>query len=281
MSDPLVTAEWLSQHLSAPDVCVVDASWVPPWSPDAGSGASKKLYDAGHIPGAVFFDIDEIADTDSALPHMLPSPEKFSSRVRNMGLGDGKTIVVYDRAGFMASARVWWMFRLMGHEDVKVLDGGWTAWLEDGGSVEDLAPVTSERHHTVRMKNQLLKTADQMSAHIAKSDAIILDARPAGRFAGSEPEPRAGLKSGHMPGSVNIPATSLVDSKGRLKSADELKPVFSEMTDKSDVIATCGSGVSAAIILLALHRLGRDDVALYDGSWTEWASLEGSEIHSA
>ena len=133
-----ITADWLKSHIKAPDVRVVDATWVPPWSPNSGDGSARRLYLDAHIPGAVFFDIDEIADAESPYPHMMPSPEKFSSKVRKMGLGDGKTIIVYDRSDFMASARVWWMFRLMGHKDVKVLDGGWTSWLKAGGHTEQI-----------------------------------------------------------------------------------------------------------------------------------------------
>lgn len=280
-TDPMVTAQWLKEHINAPDVCVVDASWVPPWMPNAGDGVSRSLYKEAHIPGAVFFDIDEIADTDSSLPHMLPSPEKFSSRVRKMGLGDGKTIVVYDRSGFMASARVWWMFRFMGHADVKVLDGGWNAWIEAGGAVEDMEPVLSERHHTVRVQNHLLKTFDQMQSAVKDDTTLILDARPPGRFVGNEPEPRPGLSSGHMPGSQSLPATSLVNSDGTLKSEAELREALAPLKANQEIVATCGSGVSAAIILLAFQRIGRNDVALYDGSWSEWAEKCPNDIATA
>lgn len=278
--DPLVTAEWLKSHLTAPDIRVIDATWVPPWSTDYSRSASKKLYQDGHIPGAVFFDIDDIADTESDLPHMVPSPEKFSSRVRKMGLGDGKTLIVYDRSDFMASARVWWMFRLMGHNDVKVLDGGWKAWHDVEGPVEDLEPVVSERHFTVRFQNQLIKSLDQVKDQVDTSTGNILDARPPGRFAGKDKEPRAGLSSGHMPGAFNVPASSLISSDGTLKSAEELKSMLNPYLSESQVTASCGSGVSAATILLALFRLGRDDIALYDGSWSEWAAQPGANIVS-
>ncbi|MAK61901.1 MAG: 3-mercaptopyruvate sulfurtransferase [Ponticaulis sp.] len=277
-TEPLVTADWLKSHIKAPDVRVVDATWVPPWSPNSGDGSARRLYLDAHIPGAVFFDIDEIADAESPYPHMMPSPEKFSSKVRKMGLGDGKTIIVYDRSDFMASARVWWMFRLMGHKDVKVLDGGWTSWLKAGGHTEDLEPIVSERHHTVRMQSHLLKTIEQMKQGVASGDLNILDARPADRFAGAAPEPREGLSSGHMPGAFNVPAADLLTSDGTLKSAEELKHILSDHFEKPNLTASCGSGVSAAIILLALSRLGRDDVALYDGSWTEWASQPDCQI---
>lgn len=280
-SDPLVSADWLKSHINAPDVKVVDASWVPPWSPSYGDGASRNLYLEAHIPDAVFFDIDDVADTDSPYPHMMPSPEKFSSKVRKMGLGDGKTIIVYDRTDFMASARVWWMLRYMGHYDVKVLDGGWNAWLNAGGATEDLEPIVSERHQTVRVQSHLLKSLDQMKQGVDTGELNVLDARPGDRFKGVAPEPREGLSSGHMPGASSVPASSLLNADGTLKSADELKDIFVDHLEKPNLTASCGSGVSAAIILLALFRLGRDDVALYDGSWTEWASQTDCPIAKA
>ena len=276
--DPFVTADWLKSHLSAPDIRVIDATWVPPWAATDATKARRKLYLDGHIPGAVFFDIDDIADTSSELPHMIPSPEKFSSRARKMGLGDGKTLIVYDRGDYVASARVWWMFRLMGHNDVKVLDGGWKAWLEADGAVEDLEPIVSERHFTVRVQNQLLKTLDQMQQMVAEGNSTILDARPAGRFTGKDKEPRAGLSSGHMPGSCSLPSGELIAKNGLFKSAEELAPILKAYEADNQITASCGSGVTAALILLAFFRIGRDDVALYDGSWTEWASQPGAPI---
>lgn len=280
IADPLVSAQWLKDHLTAPDVRVVDATWVAPWADSNSRATAKRLYNEGHIPGSVYFDIDEIADTESDLPHMMPSPEKFSSRVRKLGLGDGNRIVIYDRGNFVASARVWWMFRMMGHEDVRVLDGGWTAWLSVEGAVEDLPPVTRERHYTVRVQNHLLKNYTQVCEALKRSDTIVLDARSEGRFSGKDAEPREGLPSGHMPTSINIPSSTLIAEDGCLKSTDELAPLFKGVDDGVSVIASCGSGVTAAIILLAMQRLGRDDVALYDGSWTEYASQAGSEIVS-
>ncbi|MAP95516.1 MAG: 3-mercaptopyruvate sulfurtransferase [Ponticaulis sp.] len=276
--DPLVSADWLKEHLDAPDIRVVDASWIPPWGADYGEGAAKRLYLQEHIPGAVFFDIDDIADETTDLPHMIPSAEKFSSRARKLGLGDGKTIIVYDRSSFMASARVWWMLRLFGHNDVKVLDGGLQAWHAADGPVEDLDTMVSERHFTVRFQNQLLKTQDQISQGLEDASNTLLDARPAGRFDGTEPEPRAGLSSGHIPGSVSLPATSLMNPDGTLKSNDQLAGIFGNKAEAPQITASCGSGVSAALILLALFRLGRDDIALYDGAWTEWASNSSNPI---
>ncbi len=281
VDDPLVSVDWLKDHLAAPDVQVVDATWVPPWTDNDARATAKRLYAEGHIPGAVHFDIDDIADTDTDLPHMLPQPEKFTSRVRKLGLGDGNRIVVYDRANFMASARVWWMFRVMGHEDVRVLDGGWNAWTNAGGSVEDLPPVVQERHFTTRVQNHLVRNYEQITQAINNPDMLILDARSEGRFEGHQPEPRAGLPSGHMPNAVNTPASSLINSDCTLKSAEELSGLLGPLSRDKALIASCGSGVSAAVILLALHRLGRDDVALYDGSWTDYASRPNAEIVSS
>lgn len=278
VSDPIVSASWLKENLNAPDVRVLDATWVAPWTDKNARETAKRLYSEGHIPGAQFFDIDDIADQNTDLPHMMPSPEKFSSRVRKMGMGDGNRIVVYDRGNFMASARVWWMFRAMGHSDIVVLDGGWNAWLSVGGAVEDMPPVQSDRHFTVRVQNHLIKNYAQVCSLKDNPNVVVLDARPEPRFSGRDPEPRPGLKSGHIPGSKNLPMNCLVTPDGLLKSADELRTIFKFVEDDDYVVATCGSGVSAAVIVLALQRLGRDDVALYDGSWTDYASRPDAVI---
>jgi thiosulfate/3-mercaptopyruvate sulfurtransferase len=267
--DPLVTAEWLKNNIHAPDVRVVDATWVLPSSVDTKSG--REQYNDAHIPGAFFFDIDHIADPDHEMAHMLPDPILFSSRVRRLGLGDGNRIIVYDQNSFYASARVWWMFRAMGHKDVKVLDGGMAVWLEADGDTEDLPPVSIERHYTARKRADLVKNMTQMREQIEHSQFTVLDARGKGRFDGTEPDPRPNMLSGHIPGSQSVPATTLINEDGTLKSADKLKNLLGDHVTKQ-VIATCGSGVSAAIIALSLARLGNWDVALYDGSWTEWAS---------
>jgi thiosulfate/3-mercaptopyruvate sulfurtransferase len=267
--DPLVTAEWLKNNIHAPDVRVVDATWVLPSSVDTKSG--REQYNDAHIPGAFFFDIDHIADPDHEMAHMLPDPILFSSRVRRLGLGDGNRIIVYDQNSFYASARVWWMFRAMGHKDVKVLDGGMAVWLEADGDTEDLPPVSIERHYTARKRADLVKNMTQMREQIEHSQFTVLDARGKGRFDGTEPDPLPNMLSGHIPGSQSVPATTLINEDGTLKSADKLKNLLGDHVTKQ-VIATCGSGVSAAIIALSLARLGNWDVALYDGSWTEWAS---------
>jgi thiosulfate/3-mercaptopyruvate sulfurtransferase len=233
----------------------------------------------GHLPKAVYFDIDEIADTASPLPHMLPDAVKFSSRVRKLGLGDGSRIVVYDQNRFFASARVWWMFRVMGLKDVMVLDGGQAAWVEAGGALDDMPPIVSERHFTPRVRTDLVADAKSIEAHTGRPSAALIDARPAGRFAGRDPEPRAGLPSGHIPGSVNLPGSDLLQADGRMKPVRELKALFANPA--APTITTCGSGITAAITALALARLGNWDVAVYDGSWTDWASDPSRPIAKA
>ena len=269
--DPLVSADWLKAHIDSPDVRVVDATWLVPWL-DASKSA-REAYNDAHIPGAVYFDIDEIADTESPLPHMLPDPVKFSARMRKLGLGDGHRIVVYDTNGLFAAARVWWMFRTMGHEDVFVLDGGLDAWQAAGGDVEDIPPVPTPRHYTARARADLVKTGAQVRRASEAANMLIVDARPADRFTGDAPEPRPELPSGHIPGSKNLPSSALCDD-GCLMSGEDLRDAFTAHgIAPADVrIATCGSGVSAAIIALALARLGNINVAIYDGSWSEWAA---------
>lgn len=276
--DPLVSAEWLKARFNTPDLKIVDATWVPPFLTGRESG--RELYDKAHIPGAVYFDIDEIADKESGLSHMLPDPILFSSRVRKLGLGDGHRIIVYDSNGFFASARVWWMFRAMGHRDVKVLDGGLQAWEAIDGEIEDLPPAPPERHYTARKRADLVRDMAQMRRHVETGDISILDARDTGRFNGTSPEPREGLPSGHMPGSVCVPASSLVTETGHMKSAGELTEILADY-QSGPVITTCGSGVSAAVISLALARIGNYDAAVYDGSWSEWAANAENPIATA
>lgn len=268
---PIVSAEWLRSHLSAPDVRVLDCSWFMPDAPQTG----RQIYDAHHIPGARFFDIDDISDTDSSLPHMLPSPEKFSSRVRRLGLGDGHRVICYDQNGFLASARAWWMFRAMGHGDVAVLDGGFDAWRAAGGAIEDLPPhFQADRHFTVRPRRDLVRDLPQMKSLVGT--AQIVDARGAPRFRGEVEEPRPGLRKGHIPGSINIHYAQVIAADGRLKSEQELKTLFNAAgVDLSKpIINTCGSGVTAAILALAQSVAGHDDSAVYDGSWSEWGKPE-------
>jgi thiosulfate/3-mercaptopyruvate sulfurtransferase len=275
--EALVSTEWLARHLNAPDLRIVDASWHMP-----GSGRDARAeYAARHIPGAVFFDIDEIADESSKLPHMLPRPEKFSARVRKLGLGDGNRIVVYDAHGMMSAARVWWTFRVMGHDDVAVLNGGFPAWERGGYPIEEGPPqALKERHFTARMRTDLVRDLSDMQRIIAAGKTPVFDARPAPRFRGEAPEPRPGLKSGHMPGARSVPSGSLVDENGMLRSREDLERIFSEAgADVSQpAVCSCGSGITAAVIALALARLGRWDAAVYDGAWAEWGARDDTAI---
>ena len=268
---PIVSAEWLVSHLNAPDVRVLDCTYFMPGSPRTG----RQVYNPPHIPGARFFDIDDVADTDSTLPHMLPAPEKFSSRVRRMGLGDGHRVICYDQNGFLASARVWWMFRVMGHGDVAVLDGGFEAWRAAGGGVEDLPPhFVADRHFTVRPRRDLVRDLDQMKQTVDAGGAQIVDARSAGRFNGTAPEPRPGLRSGHMPGSFNVPYGEVLAADGKFKPEADIRAAFEKAgVDLSKpIVNSCGSGVTAAILALAQSVAGHDGAAVYDGSWTEWGA---------
>lgn len=264
----LVSTAWLAQHLKDPDLRVLDASW---YLPDAGRDP-KAEYDAAHIPGARFFDIDEISDHRSDLPHMAPPVEKFMSRLRAMGVGDGHQVVVYDGAGLISAARVWWLFRLMGQENVAVLDGGFPKWQAEGHPVEDMPPVIRDRHMTVRFQNHLVRDVTQVSAASKLEDHVIIDARAACRFRGEAPEPREGLRSGHIPGSRNVPFGDLLKADSTLKDPEACRAVFEAAGVDLDkpVITSCGSGVTAAILALALERLGHSQWSIYDGSWSEW-----------
>lgn len=268
--DTLVSTQWLSEHLQAPDVQLVDASW---YLPDMGRDA-KAEYMAAHIPGAVYFDIDEICDTDSPHPHMLPSQEKFSSRVRRLGLGDGNRIIVYDGLGMFSAARVWWMFRAMGHDDVAVLDGGFPKWRVEGLPVEDLPPYPRERHFSARLNNFVIRDITQMTKNLHSQKEQVVDMRGPARFHGKEAEPRPGVRPGHIPGAINLPYTSLLAADGTMRPVEELQKIVAEagVDPARPVVTSCGSGVTAAIGLLALQRIGFKSLALYDGSWAEWGA---------
>ncbi len=264
----LVSTDWLAAHLKDPDLRVLDASW---YLPDAGRDP-KAEYEEAHIPGARFFDIDEISDARSDLPHMAPPIEKFMSRMRAMGVGDGHQVVVYDGAGMLSAPRVWWLFKLMGQENVAVLDGGFPKWVAEGHAVEDMPPIPRDRHMTVRFQNHLVRDVTQV-AHASKLGIPqIVDARGAARFRGDAPEPREGLRAGHIPNARNVPYTDLLNENQTMIGNDAARAVFEAAgVDLSKPIVTsCGSGVTAAILALALERLGHSDWALYDGSWAEW-----------
>jgi thiosulfate/3-mercaptopyruvate sulfurtransferase len=274
LDDPrtLVSTDWLAAHLKDPDLRVLDASWH---MPDQGRDARAE-YAAAHIPGARFFDIDDISDHRSNLPHMAPPVEKFISRMRAMGVGDGHQVVVYDSTGLFSAARVWWTFRLMGKTDVAVLDGGLPKWQAEGRAVEDMPPVLRDRHMTVSRQNHLVKDVTQVAQAAKLGLAQIIDARGAARFRGDVAEPRPGLRAGHIPGSRNVPFATVLNPDGTLKSPADLLAVFIQAGIDLDkpAITTCGSGVTAAILSLALERIGHRNHALYDGSWSEWGMYD-------
>jgi thiosulfate/3-mercaptopyruvate sulfurtransferase len=265
----LVSTDWLAAHLAAPDLRVVDGSFTLP----GVKPTAAELYRQRHLPAAVFFDIDDIADETSPLPHMLPSPEKFAQRMRKLGLGDGHKIVVYDSTGLNSAARPWWMLRVFGHADVAILDGGLPKWQAEGRPLADEPPAPRERHFTARLNTLLVRDKAQLLANLKSQREQVLDARSRGRFAGTAAEPRAGLRSGHIPGSLNLPYDELIDPATRtVLPAEELARRFAAagLAPDRPVVTSCGSGVTACALAFGLHLLGWPDAAVYDGSWSEW-----------
>jgi thiosulfate/3-mercaptopyruvate sulfurtransferase len=275
----LTETDELAAELDAPDIVIIDASWHMP----SECKNARAEYLEEHIPGAIFFDIDEIADTKSKLPHMLPPPEKFSSRMRSMGIGDGSRIVVYDSTGIFSAARVWWTFRVMGVEDVTVLNGGLPKWKREGLPLEGGEPrLRSTRHFTSRRNADLVRDVTDMKALLKDHSAEIVDARSAERFAGRAAEPRPGLRSGHIPGAYNLPYGRLLQQDGTLKSPAELEALFAKAgVDLSKpVVTVCGSGITASVLALALAEIGHRRTAVYDGSWSEWGADQSLPIET-
>lgn len=274
----LVSTDWLAAHLEAPDVAIVDGSWH---LPSSGRTAAAEYAEA-HIPGAVRFDIDEIADRNSDLPHMLPRPEAFSSAVRKLGIGDGQTIVVYDTVGIYSAPRVWWMFRAMGARQVFVLDGGLPKWTREGRQVTDAETNRRDRHFTARLDHRFLADRHDVARALGDGSAQVFDTRSPSRFRGEEEEPRPGVRAGHMPGASNVHYAELLTEEGTMRPPEALRDVLAAAGADLDrpIITSCGSGVSAAILSLALAELGARQVALYDGSWTEWGGLPDAPVET-
>lgn len=269
----LVSTEWLAARLNAPDIVVLDASWHLP----AAMRDAKAEFLTGHIPGARFFDIDATANPDTPLPHMLPSPAKFASDVKKLGVGDGKKIICYDAAGLFSAARCWWMFKVFGHDDVAVLDGGLPKWQREGRAVEDGPPAPAqERHFTPRFRASMVRSLADVAKGLGAGNIQVADARSGTRFRGEETEPRLGVRPGHMAGASNVHYASLLTKDGMLKPQAELEAAFTSagIDLAKPVVTSCGSGVTAGILTLALTELGVKDHALYDGSWAEWGASD-------
>ncbi|HLZ75950.1 3-mercaptopyruvate sulfurtransferase [Phenylobacterium sp.] len=276
MSDPLVSTGWLAERLGSNEIAIVDATWFMPGDGKLGRDA----YAASHIPGAVFFDIDNIADHATDLPHMLPAPDAFAQAAGALGLRRDLITVVYDGQGIFSAPRVWWTLRIMGFPEVFVLDGGLPKWRAEGRPLETALPHPAPTTLEPAFDPSLVRDLEGMRATLAAHDAQVIDARAGPRFRGEVPEPRAGLRSGHMPGALNLAWNGLLNPDGTMKAASHLRAAFQASGTDLDgpIVTTCGSGVSASVLALALARLGREDVAVYDGSWTEWAGRADTPI---
>ncbi|PAL22434.1 3-mercaptopyruvate sulfurtransferase [Sphingopyxis sp. GW247-27LB] len=268
--DALVSTEWLERELGASDLRVVDAT---KFMPDAGRDARAE-YEAGHIPGAVFMDLAELADANSDIDNMAPPAEKFASRMQSLGLGDGSRIVIYDDSPLKSAARAWWLLKLFGAHDVALLDGGLAKWKAEGRPLEMGKQTLRHRHFTVWRDAKAVRTKEQMLENLANTAEQVVDARPAARFTGEERDPRPGVAPGHIPGSVSLPHSALFNADGTWKQGDALKAAFDAAGVDLDkpLVTTCGTGMTATVVAFGAHLLGKDDVAVYDGSWTEWGA---------
>ena len=276
MTDPLVSTAWLAERLERPGLRILDGSW---WMPAEGRSGHAEYLEA-HIPGAVFFDIDAIADRAVDLPHMLPTPEEFAAAAGRLGLSREATIITYDTFGIRAAARVWWTLRVMGFTRVFVLDGGLRTWRAEGRRLEAGEAIPSPSTVAPSFDARLVRNLTEVLGLVTSHAEQIVDARGGPRFRGEVPEPRASLRSGHMPGARNVAFDGLLDADGRMKPAAALAAIFQDAGIDLDrpIVTTCGSGVTASVVALALARLGRDRAAVYDGSWTEWGGLADTPV---
>jgi thiosulfate/3-mercaptopyruvate sulfurtransferase len=268
--EPLVSTEWLASEMGAADLRVVDAS---NHLPDAARDPRAE-YDAGHIPGALFMDLASLVDATSPVPSALPKPEQFAARMQQLGIGDGSRIVIYDDSAVKTAARAWFMLTMFGAQNVAILDGGLAKWKAEGRALDTGDPHFHERHFTAWHDDAKVRSKAQVLANLGSKAEQLVDAREAGRFTGEVPDFRPGIQSGHIPGSRSLPFTALYNPDGTFKDKAGLRTAFAEAgVDLSQpLVTTCGGGVTAAVLSFALHLLGKDDVALYDGSWSEWAA---------
>jgi thiosulfate/3-mercaptopyruvate sulfurtransferase len=276
---PLVSTAWLAERLGGPALRVLDASW---YLPAAGRNAAAEYAD-GHIPGAVFFDLDATSDPDTPLPHMLPPADRFARQMSELGLSDGDDLVIYDGSGTnISAARAWWTFRVFGHDRTAVLDGGLGRWRAEGRPLERGAVRLGTGHFTARLERGAVRSLADMRANLERRAEQVVDLRPAGRFAGVDPEPRPGLRGGHIPGSRSLPHQELVAPDGTLLPAEALRGrlMAAGVDPARPIVATCGSGTSACALVLALRVLGYPDAAVYDGAWTEWGGRSDTPVET-
>ena len=268
----IVSTDWLAQHLEAPDIRIIDSSW---YFPQEKRNAEKEFLEC-HIPGASFFDIDKIKDNDSDLPHMLPPSEMFNSTVRKLGIGDGHKVVIYDGLGMRSAARLWWMFKVFGYSDVVVLDGGFPKWVKENRSTTAEITEKEIRHLTIYEDKSIVADRDDVLRATKLNHCSIIDARSEGRFMGTAPEPRSGLRSGSIENSINVPYETLLNEDFTFKKKREILDIFSKkgVVFNNYIITTCGSGVTAAVLYLALDEIGCSKISLYDGSWAEWGKID-------
>ena len=268
----IVSTDWLAQHLEAPDIRIIDSSW---YFPQEKRNAEQEFLEC-HIPGASFFDIDKIKDNDSDLPHMLPPSEMFNSTVRKLGIGDGHKVVIYDGLGMRSAARLWWMFKVFGYSDVVVLDGGFPKWVKENRSTTAEITEKEIRHLTIYEDKSIVADRDDVLRATKLNHCSIIDARSEERFMGAAPEPRSGLRSGSIENSINVPYETLLNEDFTFKKKREILDIFSKkgVVFNNYIITTCGSGVTAAVLYLALDEIGCSKISLYDGSWAEWGKID-------